>query len=258
MTPIELFEQRRPEMTKSELVVADYIKENPVNVVRYTLTDLAKFSGSSNAVIIRLCQKLGYDGYSEFKFSMSRYLLSNVSGEVNNNTDPMQNIISTYLQYISQIPSFIDEKELQKSANFINDARQITIWGVNRTYLSACQLSHRLMRMGVPNSATDDSVRMMDYSNILKKGDLCILFTVGGKGSTLYPELFQRLKERGCSTILFTMAPKLTSISKSADINIVLPCIGQAGRQNFYDDQTIFFVFIELLLYEVARTSQGK
>lgn len=258
MNPLELLEQYRAEMTKSELTIADYITENPLEVTRYTLTQLAKRSGSSNAAIIRLCQKLGYEGFSEFKFSISKFLVSNVSGLENSDKNPIQEITNTYIQYISQIPCFVTEQDIRALANFINNARHITIWGMNRTFLPASQLNNRLLRMGIPSLAACDIVQMSDLSNIYSKGDLCILFTIAGKGSPLYPELFQRLKERGCTTALITMSPKLKVLNKYADLSLVLPFIGQNGTKNFYDDQAIYLVFIELLLYEIAAISQAK
>lgn len=256
MTPIELLDQYRPKMTRSEILAADYIKQNPIEVVRFTLTDIAKSSGSSNAAIIRLCQKIGYEGYAEFRFSMSKFLLSNVPNMEDMNTDSMNEITGTYIKFISQIPSFINKADLMKLATFIQRSHHITIWGINRTYLAANQLFNRLMRIGIPSSAISDIVQMSDYSSILKSGDLCILFSIAGKGSSLYPEMFQQLKERNCTTVLITMSTKLTSISKHADITIVLPYIGQASAQNFYDDQAIFLVFIEILLNEVAKSYQ--
>ncbi|MBF4694461.1 MurR/RpiR family transcriptional regulator [Fusibacter ferrireducens] len=256
MNPIELLDQYRPKMTKSERLAADYIRDNPMKLVRFTLTDIAKFSGSSNAAIIRLCKKLGYDGFSEFKFSMSKYLLSNIPSAENGNTDSITEITNNYIKFISQIPNFINKIDIQNLADFIQNANYITLWGVNRTYLAANQLFNRLMRLGIPSNAISDIVQMSDYSDILKQGDLCILFSIAGKGSRLYPELLQRLKERGCTTVLITMSPNLKAISKNTDITIVLPYIGQAQTQNFYDDQAIFLIFIEILLCEVARLSQ--
>ena len=243
MNPIQLLDQYRSGMTKSELKAADYIKANPIDLIRYTLTDFAKLSGCSNAVIIRLSQKLGYEGYSEFKYSMSKFLLTNVPNMESGSGDPVQEITSTYIQFISKIPTFINKQDIQKLASFINNANHITIWGVNRTYVSASQLSNRLMRIGILSNATSDVIQMSDHSSILKDGDLCILFSIAGNGSSLYPEMFQRLKEHNCTTALVTMSPKLKSIIKNADINIVLPYIGQAGAQNFYDDQAIYLIF---------------
>ncbi len=76
MNPLELLEQELPRLTKSEKIIAKYILGNPMAVIRYSLTQVAKESKSSNTAIIRLCQKLGYQGFSEFKFSMSRAALS--------------------------------------------------------------------------------------------------------------------------------------------------------------------------------------
>ena len=45
-------------------------------VASYTIIDVAEFADVSKSALLRFCKKLGYSGYSEFKFEVSRFLLS--------------------------------------------------------------------------------------------------------------------------------------------------------------------------------------
>ena len=76
MSPLELLEKQLPDLTKSEKIIGEYILANPMSIIRYSLTQIAREARTSNTAIIRLCQKLGYQGFSEFKFSLSRAALS--------------------------------------------------------------------------------------------------------------------------------------------------------------------------------------
>lgn len=259
MDPIALLQKNMDSFTKSEQKLAQYILNNPKCVLGDSITGIARSADSSNAALVRLCQKLGYKGFSEFKFSMHRYLLSHGaerSGEQGDAGSPMQATIEAYIHYIRQLPDFVDEAELRKAAQTICAARHISIWGFNRTFQSAKQLSHRLGRLGIFNQVTDDWVVMTDDSEILTEKDLCIVISVAGRGLTGHDVLFRSLGESRCPMILITMNPKITAAKYATQI-FTLPWISHDDADNFFEDQVIVYLFLELLLYEVAKIYPG-
>lgn len=255
MDPITLLQKNMDSFTKSEQKLAQFILSNPRCVLGLSITDIAKSSDSSNAALVRLCQKLGFKGFAEFKFSMHRYLLSRGAerdDDQGNAQSPMQSTIDAYVQYIRQLSDFVDEEQLRKAAQTICSARHITIWGFNRTFQSARQLSHRLGRLGIFNQATDDWVVMTDYSEILSDKDLCIVISVAGRGFVGRDGLFRSLHDNGCPILLITMNPKISAAKYASQI-FTLPWISHDVADNFFEDQVIVYVFLELLLYEVAK-----
>jgi DNA-binding MurR/RpiR family transcriptional regulator len=263
MTPLDLLRSHYDSFTKAEQKVADFILNDPHRLVAFNLANLAQQSGTSNAAVIRMCQKMGFDGFSEFKFSFNRWLLSlgadssaqeaALQDAVPKN-DHMQNLLDTYFQYIRQIPTFVSEAELKELAGHILAANRLDIWGINRTAQSAAQLSHRLLRLGIYNRMVSDTIVMSDASDTLGRGDVVILFTLNGRGSITYADLLAVLKKRGCYTVLVTMNPKLKAAQHAQQV-VTLPWVSHANNVNFYEDQIIVYFFIELLLYEVARLS---
>lgn len=246
-------------MTLTEEKIADFFIENPVEVIRHNVTTLAEKTNSSNAAIIRLCKKLGYDGFSEFKFSMSKYIISHPKNTVGDKNDPVSSIINSYTQCISKIPYSYDKKDLENLAKIINNSMHIVIWGINRTNISATQLEKKLSKIGILSQSQHDLYEMYNVSEILKTGDLCILFSVSGKGSTSYPELFEKLKSSGCTTVLITMSNSMQKINKNADFTFTLPTLyecANANLSNFYDEQAVFLIFIEILLCEISINNE--
>ena len=54
-------------LTVQESAVADYIEKNPQSILNMSSHELAHASYVSPSTIVRLCQKLGLSGYTEFK-----------------------------------------------------------------------------------------------------------------------------------------------------------------------------------------------
>lgn len=259
MDPITLLKSNFDSFTKSEQKLARYLLDNPTAVLTNTIDTITKAAGSSNAAMVRLCQKLGLRGYAEFKFSMQRALIAHSADHVDPEgpVSPYQEILNAYIGYINQIPQFVSQEELRRMAKSICEARRLVFYGANRTFLSAQQLSHRLRRIGIFNEASQDWIVMSDDSSILSEGDCCVLFTMKGRGGLdHFTGLASSLKERGCTVILVTMTANL-SIAKYADQVILLPCPSRDPSANFYEDQVVTYLFIELLLYEVTRLLQG-
>lgn len=248
---LELIQLNLYQFTKNERILAEYILEDPMRVIQSTAEKVAEDTSTSKAAFIRFCQKLGYNGYSEFRFALSRSMVATVSytGE-----DPIQQITNAYTSFIQQIPSMISMDQVQTLAKSIVEARRLKFFGINRTALSAHQLRKRLSRIGYDAEVVDDSVVMGDVSEYLGEGDVCIVFSIKAMTHS-YGTFIPEMISRKVKVILLTMTPN----NKFADIvnqMIVLPFISKSSSKTFYDDQAIFFVFIEILLNEIARLSQ--
>ena len=56
-------------ITHQEEAVVQYILDHPSDLLRMSINDLAILSYSSTSTIVRLCKKLGYKGFTEFKLT---------------------------------------------------------------------------------------------------------------------------------------------------------------------------------------------
>ena len=57
--------------SESEKSIAQYILQNSEEVLNLSTIELAKKTYTSPATITRLCQKLDFKGYNDFKISLS-------------------------------------------------------------------------------------------------------------------------------------------------------------------------------------------
>ena len=251
-----LFDEMRhamPSLTKSEAKAASAILDNPSVVLNGGITTVAKSLGVSNSALIRMCQKLGFNGYAEFKFSLHRTLLASESvadgAHVEEDTGQL---LSVYSEYIRRIPRYVSDEQLERFAQSIISARRLDIWGRNRTSESAQQLSHRLTRLGVYNKWTDDPTVMEDDADIFGVGDVCVVFTLSGRGSSQYSAFMKTLRDRGAEVFLVSMNKQLP-LCENATEAFFLPWISRDNSANFFEDQIIVMMFIEILLLKVSR-----
>lgn len=245
MNPLASMQTSMKEFTKKEKLIADYILQDPQRTIQLSAEELATLASSSKSAYIRMCQKMGFEGYRDFRFSMSRYLVSTSSKE--NEENPMQEILSTYSEYILNIAQTIQKKDVHDLAQRMMKAKRIKIFGNNRTGLSAKQLRMRLTKIGIDAEAVTDSVIMRDLVEVLDEDDLCIIFSIKAM-----PSFYNFLSDMRCQSILLTMTPK-SPLHKEVDKVLTFPYISRSTAESFLDDQAIFFVFIEVLLNELSR-----
>ena len=76
MNPYELISAHEAEFTKSDEIIRDAILSNPELIIKYNIITIAEKIDVSKSAILRFCKKLGYSGFSDFKFDMSRFVNS--------------------------------------------------------------------------------------------------------------------------------------------------------------------------------------
>lgn len=252
MNPIDELRRALPTLTKSESKAASRILEDPNIMLGVSITSLAQLTGSSNSAIIRMCQKLGYDGFAEFRFSFNRAMMAAESADIEAADDDASGLVDTYAAYMRMIPQHILAGEFDRLAEAILGARRLVIWGANRTYQSAMQLSHRLTRLGIFNKPTDDAIVMSDDASILGKGDVCIVMSMQGRGNAKYAEDMETMLERGVDVHLITM-DRHAGLASHASSVYVLPWVSHDASINFFEDQIIVYMFVEMLLLNISR-----
>lgn len=248
LPPLEALAAHMPTLTKTEKVIADYILNDPVLACQTDAEFLAQETQTSKAAFIRLCQKIGYKGYSEFRFALARSLSSNESQ--NNSVDSITSISSLYAKAIEQISHTLPLTLLEDFATKIINARRIKIFGSNRTFLSAQQLRLRFAKVGLDAEAIGDEFAMRDISDNLNSKDLCILMSI--KGRERYLSLVETLKLNDCPVTLITMTAH-NKLEEHVDQQIMLPIVSRLTTTSFLDDQIIYFVFIEILLNVISK-----
>jgi DNA-binding MurR/RpiR family transcriptional regulator len=63
-------------LSQTERKVLSYILEHPREVIYLSITGLAERSGVSDATIVRLCKRIGMQGYQDLKVNLAQDIVS--------------------------------------------------------------------------------------------------------------------------------------------------------------------------------------
>ena len=248
--PLDRIQSYYDELTNKDKDIAIYIINNPKDACRTSIDAVAKMAGTSKSALVRFANRIGYSGFAELKYDLSRFLVSSNSGPEDEVTDPIRTICETYASYISRIAETVEPDDLKEIAKKLTQARRIKICGVNRTFNSALQMRQRLGKIGIDAEAVSDSTQIRDFIDICGPEDCVVIFTIADN-SGIYKPIVTLFAENKCPVICFTMSQALP-FKKKCDKYIVLPRISRDSSISFLDDQAIFMVFIEILMNRVA------
>lgn len=251
MNPIQTLDAYKNNYTNTEIIIYNWMKSQPSEVIHLPIEDIAKETKTSKAAIIRLCKKIGYNGFAEFKFELTRFIISGMEEKADSSSmDVITSISSLYSGFIKQIHDYIKLEDVNHFVEELKNANRIKIIGNNRTGLSAMQMRYRMSKIGLDAEAITDMVLVTSIQDTFKKGDVIILFSIYARTKT-YDEFIKTVATSDATIVLITMTEK-SVYKKYCDYIFLLPCISKASSTSFLDDQTIFFVFIEIILARLA------
>src|SRR2546423_9887154 len=69
--PLVALRTHRPELPEAEARVADAVLARPELVTSESVSDLAARAASSTATVVRLCRRVGFDGFYRFKIALA-------------------------------------------------------------------------------------------------------------------------------------------------------------------------------------------
>lgn len=145
--------------SSAEKSIADYVLNNTSEVLNLSTTQLAKKTFTSPATIVRLCQKLDFKGYSDFKIALSanlQYILShkeninaNFPFQKNTNLSHISNTIAKlYKESIDETLQLVNDEVLRETVILLDKAKVIDIYGVSGPLRIASDFQYKMFRIG--------------------------------------------------------------------------------------------------------------
>lgn len=147
------------QFSASEKSIAEYILNHSEEVLNLSTMELAKKTYTSPATVVRLCQKLNFKGYNDFKIELSanlQYVLShqrninaNFPFKKNINYSQITNtILQLYQESINETVLLLDQDALHQSVILLDNAQIIDIYGVSGPLRMACDFQYKMFRIG--------------------------------------------------------------------------------------------------------------
>lgn len=246
MDPLSRIEIHHKEFTETEKKIARAITNEPRDVVKDNITTVASKMKVSKSALLRFCQKIGYEGFSEFKYELTRFMNADESNDEQSN-----DLVNWIQKSLDDMNSKLLLSSVQDVAEAIVNAKKIRIFGINETGLAAKQLYYRLLSLGIDSAAITELETMHFYSNLNFTNDLYIFFSLSATTEAVVDAMIKS-SDRKKKTVLITQNTKFRYRDKVSHV-IVLPTINTEGKTRFVDSQMLNFVCIELLINNISK-----
>ena len=163
----------------------------------------------SQAALTRFAKKCGFTGYREFVFQY-QHQASKPDTHSHKHSPLTKRVLRSYSIMREQTQDLIDEEQLERVAQLIEDAEHVYFFGTGSSGLVAREMKLRFMRLGVVCEALTDQDGFAWTTSIMDENCLVLGFSLSGTTPSILDSLLDA-KEMGAKTILFTSAPNKNS-----------------------------------------------
>jgi len=179
----------KDELSIAERAVLDYLLENKSSLSDFSVEKIAEAAYTSPASVVRMCKKMGYKGFKDFKID---FILSNAKVELPDNKEYVdvvlnkdehggRSAIENNIRALEETLNLYDEKIMQKAAEIIMSARKILIFGKGSSFLVCKDLEMKLRRIDKFCIAQGESHDQLIDATFINQNDVVIFISNSGK-----------------------------------------------------------------------------
>ena len=197
MIELKLREVKK-DLSAKELAVAEFIQNHIQELKNTSIQALAKLNHVSTSTILRLCNKMGYSGFSDFKIdlisSSPKKLATEVLQDDINLNDSLQNVNckvqAMEKSSIDETHSIVNLKALDHAIDLIINSHKIVIFGIGSSGLVGKELEYQLIKIKKDVNCHFDAHISRSLVSTLDNNDLIIIISHSGET----PECVELLK----------------------------------------------------------------
>ena len=211
----------------------------------------------SQAALTRFAKKCGFTGYREFVFQY-QHQASKPDTHSHKHSPLTKRVLRSYSIMREQTQDLIDEEQLERVAQLIDDAERVYFFGTGSSGLIAREMKLRFMRLGVVCEALTDRDGFAWTTSIMDENCLVLGFSLSGTTQSVLDSLLDA-EEMGAKTILFTSAPNKNSQAYTE--TVLVASHSQSSYIQRISAQLPMLILIDLIyayFLEINRESKEK
>ena len=192
----------------AERVVADFIAHNPQKALFMTVKEIALTVGVSEGTVVRMAQRCGFRGFSDFKIHLAveyeseKSIFQSVGSESEFFTT-VQSVFETHIRTLESTFKELSAQTLEKVVSAIMQARKTEFYGVGASGIVAMDAAHKLNRMDVAAWGINDPHTQLAMAAMMSSD--CVAIGISHSGMTRDTiEALQIAKQNGAVTVAIT------------------------------------------------------
>ena len=234
-------------MTPVERSIADFFLSN-TEKMDFSSKNISKRLYVSEAALSRFSKKCGYKGYRELIFSYEKDLENDIPKE---DMEPdissfTKKIKGSYASILQEEFGLLNEKQIRKVVEKLENARKIYIFGIGSPGLIAKEFQQRFIRIGLPMEAVTDAQLMQMCAALTDEETLVIAISLSGKTKEVNNSV-RIAKKKGASVVYITINESAETAECCDEL------IRVAGTKNAEAGNMVSPQFSLLMLFEDRR-----
>jgi len=192
MSALVRIRSERDQMSAIERRIADFVLENAQLLRDYSSQQLANALGISQSSVVKFCQKLGFKGYPDLKFSVGEAIARSDNGvgpadaTRAGNGDTLAEDLWQRKSQAEQATRMINPPDaIDAVAEAINGAGKVFIIGLGEDDIHARAFALKLSLLGILTVHNFDTAHMTASMSAAGPGDVLLVFSEQGKQAAL-------------------------------------------------------------------------
>ena len=247
-----------PELTGSEMKIADYILANKGNIDKMTSSELAEILEVGQSTIIRFSQKLGYKTFKQFVNDMENDT-GEADGEVqlqDSTRITVEKIKERYKELLDIAYDLNTDQEFEAVMRSIQKAEHILVYGFLGTGGIASYLSNSLIEMGFYSIYSSSVIEMKQRISLGNEKDILVLISKTGETKEVI-RLAEIAKKKGIQVIAITNMTK-NSLSTLSDLHLKILSSRVKTRLQAYASSVELIYVIDSLILLLYKADYAK
>ncbi len=207
-------------LKSAERKAADYLMNNAAEIHGLTIVDYAQKAGCSEATIVRLSKRLGYDGFPELKNDFAArtadHSILDYHG-LDASEDPattMRKVLEASSRAIVDTAAVVDGAAYNGALDALCAARTVLFAGVGDAGVVAAEAYQRFLRIGHPAAYSQDFDIQLILASQLGPGDVLLAISHSGRTKSLL-SVVREAERAGATVVAITNYP-LSQLAKRA------------------------------------------
>jgi DNA-binding MurR/RpiR family transcriptional regulator len=199
-------------LPRSERKVADYVLNHSDQVIYSSVTDLAQTLEVSESTVVRFCQRLGYQGYPEFKVLLARDLGTPFQ-DTYDTLDPGDDVttivrktVQISVQALNDTLAVLDPNNVKEVVDLLINSHHVFLFGCGGSGGSAQIAYQKMLRLGLPCSVCIDPHTQTLLSGTATEEDVVIGISYSGNNDDVVRAM-RVAHERRAKTVAITNYP---------------------------------------------------
>ncbi len=217
-------------LKSAERRAVDCLLENPGRVQDLTIVDFAAEAGCSEATVVRLSKRLGYEGFPELKRDFARVKeqpdFQTGEGEhelayssIERDDSPVtvfEKVVQASVTALNDTVNIMSAEEYERVVDLVFNAGRLLFVGIGDAAIVALEARQRFLRVGKRADASLDPDTQLMLAAQLQPGDVFFAISHSGRSRTVL-DAMKQARAAGAHIVAITNTP-MSPVAKRADV----------------------------------------